>query len=203
MKKLLIALSMAALFSGSALADEVEESFEIEAIGGDPIELAKNAVKDGNVNFYGEIVQHTCSIKTESQNQTVTLSRLLVDDLNNKKSGAGVTHFAIKLENCTQFNDKFVSLLFKPTSDKVEGELLKNQAAEEQKAKNVFVKVKNGEHYVDFSKTTAVEQKVEAVSLSGNHDTKFDFYAEYYVKPEDTASAGMFQFTLPFSIDYR
>lgn len=199
MKKLLIALSMAALFSGSALATDLE----IEAVGGDPVELAQNAVKESNVNIYGEIVQHTCSIKTESQNQTVTLSKLLVDDLNNKKSGSGVTHFAIKLENCTQFNDKLVSLKFKPEATNVEGMLLKNQASDGQKAENVFVKVKNENRYIDFSQESSAAQSVEAISLSGSKDTKFDFYAEYFVKDNETAGAGMFQFTLPFSIDYR
>ncbi|MGC7561063.1 fimbrial protein [Pasteurella sp. PK-2025] len=203
MKKLLIALSMAALFSGSALADS-DVSLEVSDVS----DLERTAITTSEINFLGEVAQHTCSIvKKGAKNQLVTLPKVLVDKLNENKSGTGNTSFDIDLENCTYFNGQNVTILFEPKSGSVENNLLKNTASEEYKANNVFIKLTQDSRDILLSGSDADSQNVQSIPLKSSEEVssnpyKFSFTAQYVVQGGE-ATPGLVQAVLPFKITYK
>lgn len=192
MKKALVALSLAALFAGSAVAEE------IEAVGVEPQGPVIEGVS-GGVNFGGELVPLTCEIKND--NKTVSLPKLWVSQVNNGE--VANTPFNLELTNCPSYAGKFVTVEFRPDADSLEvlgsEKLLKNTY--QDGAENVALKVKSGT--VNILNLSGEEQR----SMIGYQelttgDFEFPFSVEY-AKLAGNATAGYVTARLPFTVIYK
>ncbi|VEI58750.1 ELF [Pasteurella multocida] len=204
MKKLMIALSLAALFSGVANADDnlVLEVTEPE------VNYSLVPVTDGSINFSGSVFSKTCTI-TEV-NQKVKLPEVSQDQFVN--GAAGKTNFSIQLGNCTIPQDKSVTLTFNPTKDSVtEDGLLKNKANSKY-VSNVLLRLNDSQgRKIDLQPDNSDAPisvgtdvgSVSSVSLNSIGTVAYAFSVEYVKNEAGNIIPGVVEATLPFSISYK
>lgn len=209
MKKLMIALSLAALFSGVANANE--DSLELD-IEGPKVDHTLNLVTSGQLNFSGSIFAKTCSIKSGAS-QNVQLSEVSNDQFSKDAySSAGKKEFDIELVNCTIPQNKSVTLQFNPTAESVTENGYLNNTASINKS-NVLIRLNDASgkrinlQPVD-SISTFIEDKDEmgtipSVSLNSVGLVAYKFSVEYVRNGSEHITPGNVEATLPFTISYK
>lgn len=202
MKKLMIALSLAAVFSGSAFA---EESLDI-SVPERAVDHNKVLVTQGNVTFNGEVIANTCSIKGDA-NKTIELKSVKnTDFLNSSEVEAG--NFDITLENCSPNKERMVSLsFFAPQENVTDFGYLKNTVEDSFKS-NVFVKLTYGDKLVDFKQRDGISDTSDSAEISIRQDIAADYipfnFKVFYVKDGNNAvTSGKVAATAQYQIAYK
>lgn len=142
-----------------------------------------------NVGFTGNYLEETCelSINGASNNETVRLPTLLVNNLGINGSEAGTQPFTIALKGCP-FN-RNIALIFRASlsgTDSLTGNLINGIG--QNYAKNVQVRLRkeNGSPIRINDITTAQYYVIPATGEEVIHN----FSASYYAKGNDSATAG-------------
>ncbi|WP_424401985.1 fimbrial protein [Pasteurella sp. PK-2025] len=200
MKKLLIALSMAALFSGSALADELVISDE----GGEGVlapslvaSTATQSVGGGQVQFFGKVLAPTCTVKSGHENQSVYLPDVMVNEIDDNIVKSKT--FEITLTNCPSSTERTVGLRFAPNTSTTDN-LLDNKASE---GTNLGLKLSNNNKQIALNSNSG-EGLSELKPLTSSGDITYSFTAEYAKRDKGAVTLpGAFSATLPFFIVYK
>ncbi|MGX2968346.1 fimbrial protein [Ursidibacter sp. B-7004-1] len=194
MKKLLVALSVASLFSANIVANGHEATIE----EGSDHTLAtqdvagKVSIGSGSISLNGKLHANTCQLVNDDKNKQVTLPSLYVAEFNEGQTGR--TPFSINLTDCSIDNTSVI-LQLKPIQDSVQGPYLKNTT---ENGSNVGFKLTGDSgRNLDLSTNPTLEQVVEKDKI------KFDLYAEYISLTRDPVTPGNVSATLPFVVSYK
>ncbi|MGC7590290.1 fimbrial protein [Bisgaard Taxon 46] len=208
MKKLMIALSLAAAFSGSAFA---EETLELDiSIPEKQVNFDLVPVVDGKMVFDGMIYPETCSIKGGA-NQQINLPKIGSGSV--KGTSFGDASFSISLENCAT-QDRSVTLELKPEEGSVTKQgNLKNTAKD---GANVAIELANKGVKIDLTKkeldagfttlpheTVLAGEVIDSINLAGPSVTTYTFSTKYVIEEGTKLVPGKIQATLPFTIVYK
>lgn len=152
MKKLILAAAVAA-FATSAMATDGA---------------------NGTVNFRGKVTDQTCSIKTDSQNQTVVLNTVPKSALDTAQKTAMPTPFEIKLENCKAPNEsntvKKVKAFFHGDNVDTEHNYTLKNTANTNKAENVNIQLLNEDGTTVITPSAAGPATVRGEAGNGVND---------------------------------
>lgn len=205
MKKLMIALSLAALVSGVANASETE-------IIVDSTESAVNhnlpLITSGEIKFTGSVYSKTCSIKNGAV-KNISLPEVSNDDFEKGTYGtAGSKSFDIELENCTTGQDKLVTLQFNPTENSVVEGFLKNKAVN---GSNVLIRLDDANgRKIDLQAATDTGPisvgevgEVIPVSLKAHGIVAYKLSVSYAKDGDKHITPGNVEAMLPFTIAYK
>lgn len=179
MKKALVALSLAALFAGSAAANA-------------PVDRS-------TVVFQGSVVAQTCSFTNPIYN--VGLPTVWAQDVG-VKAELGKTEFKIGVQGCSEFPGKTAVIKADVEADKKVGDLLKNT-----RPTNVGLKVTDAEGQNVLSEGVAKEISLTKETSAGGYDPtalkELAFNVEYAKTDAQPAQAGPVVALLPFVIEYK
>ncbi|HDR1021317.1 TPA: type 1 fimbrial protein [Pasteurella multocida] len=200
MKKLMIALGLAAAFSGSAFAEE----FIISDEGGDGVlapsvqpSFATENVGGGTLNFSGKVLSPTCTIKG-GETHSIKLPDVMTSEIDGNISKS--TKFDIVLTGCPSSNERSVALRFAPQTGTTDN-LLNNSS---NNGTNLALKLMNSNKQQINLSSNGNDGFSDIVPLTQQGDITYSFYAEY-AKREITKPVlpGAFSATLPFYIIYK
>lgn len=211
MKKLMIALSVAALFSGSVMANKATAVEVIDTEDYTPtVDYNMTPVTNGTIEFSGMIYPETCSIKGGNQ-KVVKLPNIGSSKFTGQKSSE--VNFSIDLENCAQQN-RFVTLELTPDSKNItEKGNLKNLAED---GAGVAIEVSHSNAVINFATKKydssryesypdqVVGDDVAPVNLNVPGPVSYAFSVKYIKENMDEKlKPGAVQATLPFTIVYK
>lgn len=204
MKKLMIALSLAALVSGVANASD--EDITIDAAP-PAVNYDLKPVTEGTITFNGSVVSKTCTLS--EANKQVKLPEVSHDQLLN--GPAGKTVFDIKLDNCAIPQDKFVTLQFNPTKDSVTSDGLLLNTAKGEYVSNVLLQLNDSNNKkIDLQPVNAEVPNivgeingVKDISLKSLGEVAYSFSIEYVKNSSEQIIPGKVEATLPFTISYK
>lgn len=199
MKKLILVSALAALV-GSAMA-------------------AEPAVTGGKITFQGKVVEQTCTVKANSQDQIVVLQSVPKTKLVAAGNTAMPTPFHINLEGCATTGDKIakkVKAAFSSVAnvDTANNYTLKNKTGDTY-AKNVNIQLFNADGTTAISPmkqaelpdtptagrtTYKLDDGVLPVDIS-NATPVLNYIAKYYATGESTA--GDVETSVDFELTYQ
>lgn len=208
MKKLMIALSLAAVFSGSVMAQEVTDDSISAEIPDRVVDYDKKLITQGNVTFTGEIFANTCSIK-DGADKTIPLKKVSNTIFSNGKYEEEVGNFVISLENCSPNEGRSVSLSFSADQKNVTEDGYLTNISEDKFKSNILVKLTHNGKLIDFKTNRPEDQIVDSadVSISQNsagNELPLDFKV-FYVKDakQNIVTAGKVVATAQYQITYK
>ncbi|HIF7993752.1 TPA: fimbrial protein [Morganella morganii] len=159
---------------------------------------------DGTINFIGKVVDQTCSVKSGSDNLTVTLPTVSKTALATPAKTAALTPFVIELSGCNPAaaeGAKKVKAYFEPnaTTDATTGNLNIEPGA--GKATGVQIQLLNadGSTPIKLGKDVAA-QGVTAANISAA-DVKLTYNTQYYATA--VATPGDVKATVNYTISYE
>lgn len=159
---------------------------------------------DGKVIFNGEVIDQTCTVKADKQQQTVTLDKVQASKLDGAGKIAGGKNFSISLVGCkTDSQHQLVRAEFRssPNVDVANAYTLKNTKAGQQGyASNVNLRLKesNGTPIrIGDASYTANQYK----DLNRQATGEIDYSVEYYAT--GVATTGKVESEVEYSIVYQ
>lgn len=165
--------------------------------GAAQVALADN-VSDGTITFNGMIKDTTCSVKSESKDLTVTLPTVSKALLNTGNKTAGLTAFAIELENCDNGQAR---AYFEPTPGKVD--LLSGRVLNTNLTTKDSVQIQlldsNGTEVLQISENDGHQNSQYQTISSANK--KLRYFARYYATA--TAVPGQVQGSVDYTVSYQ
>lgn len=163
-----------------------------------------NGQYDGKVIFNGEVIDQTCTVKTDKQQQTVTLEKVQATKLNGVGKIAGGKNFSISLENCkTDSQHQLVRAEFRssPNVDIANAFTLKNtkegQAGYATKV-NLRLKESNGTP-IRIGDASYTDNQYQ--NLNNQATGEIQYSVEYYAT--GTATVGKVESEVEYSIVYQ
>lgn len=155
-----------------------------------------NAV-DGSVTFNGKVVNQTCTVTTDKQNQTVELPTVQSSSLKTAGTTAGETPFTISLTGCntkTTSKTTKVKAFFLPNATYVD-ETTHNliNKATDTVANNVQIQLLNKDLTVIKVGENVTDQNVKGTDINdaGKADGAVTAELKYFARYYATAQAGV------------
>lgn len=84
-----------------------------------------NMVEGGAIHFYGAVVGTSCSVDTQSLQQTIMLDQVTANTFSGPGSWASAKPFWIKLEQCDANTNQFASVMFTGQADESDPQVFK------------------------------------------------------------------------------
>jgi major type 1 subunit fimbrin (pilin) len=185
MNKTLLKLSAVALIAGSYAS----------------LAFAADEVTQGKVNFTGKLVDMTCSIEADSQDQTVTLPTMSTTSLAKDGDVAGSRMFDIKVEKCPS-SVKKVAAHFETTNLDPATRNAKNLDEDQPTgAKQVTVELLDSDGTTPLKLgTTGSYVNVKESSPAGNGTATLSYGGRYHATGATTAGTvkAIVSFTLAY-----
>ncbi|CBY80514.1 fimbrial protein [Haemophilus influenzae] len=204
MKKQLLSAALVAVFSG-ALA------------------INANAATNGKITFQGKVVEQTCQINDNDQNQIVKLNPVARNVFTNKADVAMPTPFSIVLKDCTtgtRTHAKKVKAGFSSVAnvDATNAYTLKNKTASNY-ASNVHIQLfnKNGTSAISPMKysnaannttnpatvTHSLDDNGEFKEIGTTSTPALQYIAKYYATTNGGVTAGEVETSVDFELVYE
>lgn len=221
MKKLLLALSVASIFSGYALAN-AQPTHEVAGGDGSTLGSSTSGITgapgpavpavgyqkgaSGEFSFSGIVTARTCEIKSPSAVQLGTVSANAIND-----QKAPEVDFDIVLSGCGESYTDRVSVMLEPRDVDVDDQgALINLSSDDDNATSAVLLLKK----VESDNTTPIdlsgsdeERTFAYKTLNGgngkNSEYVFKLKAQLTAPADDNARAGIFTGRLPFTVVYK